>query len=322
ISGIYWLLNIGGTYGLPPITGLCFVYLCIWTGLLACRTKRMPARMVLLFLSGTAMAFAFGARPSVALNAAILVPLFIGILLYRRQKLQLRLGQAVCFLVPVALGAAGLMYYNQARFGSPLEFGTSYQLTVSNVNANRLFLSDLPGAIYNYFLIPPRTKTTFPFFDTQWGSINNFQHYIYAEGVIGWLSYALISFGILCLPKGLTADSSVMHLRTNRVQRRIMLLLCFLMPVLIAWMDFSMAGSCQRYFFDVIPLLLLGCVTVLMRCCRYPGKNRYLYLLCCLAFCSSFVMMWLVLLGNRDCGLVRNLPNLYNTVEESVVFWQ
>ena len=322
ISGIYWLLNIGGTYGLPPVCGLCFVYLCIWTGLLACRMKRMPARMALLLLSGTAMAFAFGARPSVALNAAILVPLFIGILLYRRQKLQLRLGQAACFLVPVALGAAGLMYYNQVRFGSPLEFGTSYQLTVSNVNANRMYLSDLPGAIYNYFLIPPRTKTTFPFLDTQWGSINNFQHYIYAEGVIGWLSYALISFGILCLPKGLAADSSVMHLRTNRVQRRSLLVVCFLMPVLLAWMDFSMGGSCQRYFFDVIPLLLLGCLTVLMRCCRKPDGNRHLYVLSCLALCSSFMLMWLVLLGHRDCGLVRNLPNLYNTVEELVVFWQ
>ena len=319
ICGIYWLLNIGGTYGLPPICGMCFLFLCIWTGLLACRSRNMVKRMILLFISGAAMTFSVGARPSIALNAAVLIPLFIGILLYRRQKIQIRLGQAAVFLVPVILGAAGLMYYNKARFGSAVEFGTSYQLTVSNVQANKLLLTDFPGALFNYFVIPPRLRPAFPYFDTQWGTLYNYRHYVYTEGVIGWLCYAIIPFGILLMPKAVEAGVSVRRCRTNKLQRNIMLLICFVMPVLLTWMDFSMAGSCQRYFYDVIPLLIMGCVICMMRCCK---RSRYLYFLSCVALVSSFVLSWLVLISNRDCGLVRNLPDLYNTVEDLVIFWQ
>ena len=38
-------------------------------------------------------------------------------------------GEAAAFILPVVVVAAGLMWYNAARFGSPLDFGANYNLT-------------------------------------------------------------------------------------------------------------------------------------------------------------------------------------------------
>ena len=83
-----------------------------------------------------------------------------------------------------------------------------------------------------------------------------------------------------------------------------------------------MGGSCQRYLYDVIPVLMLGCILTLMRCSCSPENAKYRYLLTSLAMISSFVLAWALLIAHRDCGLVRNFPNLYNIVEQLVVFWQ
>ena len=37
--------------------------------------------------------------------------------------------EAAAFILPVVVVAAGLMWYNAARFGSPFDFGANYNLT-------------------------------------------------------------------------------------------------------------------------------------------------------------------------------------------------
>ena len=76
-------------------------------------------------------ALAFGCRPSIALGNILVIPLLITFLKTRRLTPKQLLYTALCAL-PYAAVAAGLMWYNNARFDNPFEFGQSYQLTVAD----------------------------------------------------------------------------------------------------------------------------------------------------------------------------------------------
>lgn len=320
--GVYFMMCWAGTYHLPMVTGLCMLSLCLWTGMKACMSEKMPVRMILLFISGLSLALCMGARPSMALGSAVLIPLYIGILLNKRQKLKLRLGQAVCFIVPMCLGAAGLMYYNYIRFGSPFDFGASYQLTVSDIHANKITLSNIWGAIEHYFIIPPRNRTTFPFFEPDFGKLNNYQHYVYLESTIGWLNYPMIIVGLLGMYPAIKDNRAKWCRNIHKTERRYFILLCCIMAFLIAWMDFSSGGVNQRYLYDIAPLLFIACTIAVLNTGRKAEKNHYWYGMLCSAIIITFIIGSMIIIEIPNSNLQKHCPELYNSIEDMVIFWQ
>ena len=76
-------------------------------------------------------ALAFGCRPTVALGNLVVIPLLITF--FRRRKLTgKQWGLTALCAAPYVVVAAGLMWYNNARFDNPFEFGQSYQMTVAD----------------------------------------------------------------------------------------------------------------------------------------------------------------------------------------------
>ncbi len=320
--GVCYMMNYGDMYHLPFVCGLCMLSICLLTGIKACMAKPLPVRMLLFFVSGASLALCAGARPSVAISAAVLIPLYLGILLNRRQKLSCRLGQAACFLAPLFAGIGGLMWYNQARFGSVFDFGAAYQLTVSDVHANRFRLSYFWGVLSHYFSIAPQHTPTFPFFEPQYGHLNNYQQFVYLEGTIGWFRYPLIVAGLLCVYPALAGDRIRCRRQITLRQRRAFLLTGIATAFLIAWLDFSAGGVNQRYLYDLAPILLLCCLAAILRTCPAAGKNRYLYLVLCAVVIVTWMFSSLYLLGITNGNLMRHCPDLYNAIEEMVMFWQ
>ena len=116
-------------------------------------------------------ALAFGCRPTIALGNLMVIPLFITFA--RGRKLTgKQWGYTALCILPYAVVAAGLMWYNNARFGDPFEFGQSYQMTVAdqtqygnlaNVNwsavgevlGDALFQSDCEPMDYGFFVTFP-----------------------------------------------------------------------------------------------------------------------------------------------------------------------
>ena len=66
--------------------------------------------------------------------------------------------------IPFATVVAGLLAYNCARFGMPLEFGNRLQLTDTDYRSLRMLsLEFLPGRLRDYILTPFGFSPYFPF---------------------------------------------------------------------------------------------------------------------------------------------------------------
>lgn len=319
--GAYLTINAPSMYNVAIASGLCFLFLCLWLGFSACTAKNKSTKFILLAISGLSLAFCVASRPSMSLSSAVLIPFFLGILLNKNEKLSYRITQASCFLVPLIIGGIAIMWYNNARFSSPFDFGAEYQLTVSDIHANKARLSSLPGAFIYYFLVPPRLRSQFPFFDSQYYSFNNYGSYVYVSDTIGALAYPMILFGIVMCFVSIQKKGNTFAYGVTKLQRKAFTIISLTMALFIAWQDYCLGGVAIRYIVDILPLLTLVSLIAIFRSNVNPAKNKQRYILSGLSMALTFCMCWLLAIGNIDGNINERCPNLYDTLENLLVFW-
>ena len=95
------------------------------------------------------MALIAGTRPNMEIYAVLAVPLFAGKVKESLEKKNVA-KFASALIIPFIPVAAGLMYYNAARFGSVFDFGNNYNLTVNDVSLNPFSLDKLFIGVYEY----------------------------------------------------------------------------------------------------------------------------------------------------------------------------
>jgi hypothetical protein len=158
------------TYEVVVSATLMFSTLGFLLLLKSCRNSSISCRNV--FGGALALALAVGCRPT-AVFLSLLVPVFFWhmckMLPNDRMDKMKYLGKiALCIFIPYAAVALPLMWYNEARFGSVMDFGAAYQLTVGNVGA--LLLANPIGKLlkiltgfHAYFFNPLDFSAHFPF---------------------------------------------------------------------------------------------------------------------------------------------------------------
>ena len=319
--GLFYAMNTTNAYDLPIVTGMCYLFLSLWTGLSAVSQKVRPLKLALLFISGAALALCAGSRPTLALSGVLLVPFFIGILRRKDLSPAFRIVQTLCFIVPLAVGGCAIMWYNNARFGSPLDFGAAYQLTVSDVRCNSLSLACLPPMIYHYLFQMPRPKGSFPFIENQFCTLYNYGRFIYTADITGVLAYPALLLGTFLLPASLRKKGRHYTCGISAVQRTSFILLCFVTAFTLCWLDFCLGGVAHRYVTDALPLMCIGAVICLLRGTGAPGKHIHRHAAAHIALSATFIMSWLLLIGDRNGNLLRHCTSLYDTCEDLLIFW-
>ncbi len=101
--------------------GFCFAMAAVW--LLASALSGGRAPLLRVTLMSLCIGLAVGSRTTLAPLALLLVPAYLAL---RGSRTRARL--LVALLLPVGACGVLLLAYNQARFGSPLEFGFYHQL--------------------------------------------------------------------------------------------------------------------------------------------------------------------------------------------------
>jgi len=189
----------------PPIlAGYLFIVCMLASGYRAMRSQRP---WCWLAISGLSLGLAVGSRPTLAVAGTGLAIIVVavsagglgdgrGIGALRRFALA-----ALAAGLPLAGVAAGLLAYNDARFGNPFEFGIKYQLSAVDLTKARLFsLAYVPYNFSNYFLTPPQWDRYFPFVHPGVTPIRTPPGFYGSEFIYGALTVCPILWWILCLP--------------------------------------------------------------------------------------------------------------------------
>ena len=221
-----------------------------------------------LFLGSLSVAATLGCRPTFLSAGLLALPLFakeiravINALftrgnqpanLSRRRALSL----LVCGLLPVLLVAAPLLWYNRWRFGSLLDFGNRYQMTVLDLTNYQ------PGTqgllqIFGYYLLQP--LTALPVFPYLQFSPAPMRVWHFTEPGLGGL---LVTTPVLILALALLALPRV----RKELQRRgwmPTLILSLALAVLVMAADSYLGGFSVRYTIDFAWLICLVAVVVM-----------------------------------------------------------
>ncbi len=247
-------------YEVAIAAGYAFTMLSLWAFLRAHYAERRGRAW--LVLGAAAAGLAMGCRANLAASCLLLV--FCGALGSRVARERGRVWAVAASGAVFGVIALGLGAYNAARFGSPLEFGHTYQL---GVEPHRLFR--LGNFLHNavlYYLRPPALNGYFPFVAPSAEGIKP-EDYVGRETAHGeWI----------WLPLALAACSALVW-RLSRQARGINRdwLWALGMPALVFGINFIVTASAgvraNRYMLDFHPMLVLAVVAALGCCTEGSG---------------------------------------------------
>ena len=173
-----------------PIT--CAFACCMLSAhgiLSAASASQSRDRLLSILLASSAWAMAIASRPNYIFGV---IPLWIAaafiLVRARRQSgFSPGMGPWIAAVAPVALVCAGVGLYNYARFDSPLEFGTTYQLSAMDMRRTKLFaLSNVAVSLGEYLLKGVHRSVYYPFVEQDTDVF----------GVIPWWPFSLMALGL------------------------------------------------------------------------------------------------------------------------------
>ena len=249
-SLMYYLLFQPNVYQNVILSGAAFVMLALWQWLASANTPAdRPGPLLAHLAAGSlCMALAAGCRPQMEIFAFLALPIFWPRYITGRRLFSRRgIGELALALLPFVLVAAGLMWYNWARFGSPFDFGANYNLTSNDMTKRGFNAGRIGPALFYYLFAPPALQAVFPYLaDTHM-----------ATNYVGRSVSELLYGGILSTTPFLWSFGLLPLLRRRLARKKLRALVGWVLAasVLLCALDAVMAGVLQRYLMDfALPL--------------------------------------------------------------------
>lgn len=319
-SSMLFMLQISADfYYIAYLSEMLFLCVFLFLAFRADRTRRPALRAVLLFLSGTAYVLAVGSRPVAALSIVLVAPMLLRDLFRSENRFSRRLLRFCSFAIPVLCGALAILQYNHLRFGSPFEFGTTYQLTIDNMSYNCFSILNIVPAIYHYFFQFPSLDPKFPFFHAVDRQLNYYSSY----------KLHIVMLGMMSFPS-LWWIFRMRHAPVYREKRdaRLFFWTVLLLSLGIAVLNYSVSGMDIRYVTDFSVILsALSFLVILDTDRRYagPGAPRAFRSLPYALSCASLVLTILVgtaaIFSNERNTIYHSAPAFYANLERLCMFW-
>ncbi|MGI6105844.1 MAG: cytochrome C oxidase Cbb3 [Raoultibacter sp.] len=317
--GVLYLLKFPTFYSLPIMLGLAFSVwgLYFW---MRGRTSQNPGRWYLL--GSLCMALVVGCRPQFVVLSFLAFPLFWRLFITEKHLFTPKgAREFACLLAPYFVVAAGLMWYNNARFGSFLDFGANYNLTVNDMTKRGFVFGRLAPALFAYFIQTPTTTGVFPFI----------QPAPFETTYMGQTIKEITFGGIfVCLPLLWVLPFAQRILKMRIAQRSTrtiagVTLVLLVAGVVVALLDAQVAGILQRYYADFSIMFLMATVLLIFIVNENldPASQTYKILLKVLiALVSISVLYSLLLCFVPETGWYSDVyPWAYQNIIETVQFW-
>lgn len=303
-SQILMLQSCADRYHLSIQCMQLFFFLTVYTALRATCTKTRMKRTVLYVICALCTFLLVWSRATGALAAAgVVAPLFISVLMDKRILRRHKLIDALAYLVPLCLLAGVVMVYNYLRFGSPLEFGQTYQITTEDIRHNVLNLRDAFKAVWYYFFDGLETIAEFPYLTAGTHYVNRTGNYFYGVMNAGAFTVPITLF---CLLLPFVPDK---RRRCKMLTHVTALSVC----VVIAVSSFAVAGVAQRYVCDILPVLcLIGSVVMLdLTACEAQDKRGVLFCIAGSACGLTILVSLCLVFSNYRSFISQYAPDKY-----------
>ncbi len=255
-------------------------------------------------LSGSFLcaSLAFGCRPTIALSGILQIMLFY---LHLHELKSKKKSMKACLTagIPCLVTAILLMWYNYARFGSILEFGQHYQLTVADQRLYSLFAGFrldkiINGLVYQF---------------ASWSPIQEKFPYISYEGI-------LFAFPVFWCIAAFLQDSVKKEIKEKHLTAIINILIALIIGITVFDSVYT-PYMVTRYQLDVNFLLGIACfVAVGFRCetAKNRGWNRFVWITAVM----TLLILPLLILVPYDGNFTEQNPQILTQIEKMIFWWR
>lgn len=309
-------------YYIASVSAMAFGSVTVFWALLAYISKRKTAKILSFFASGISFALCLHSRINMAFSIGLVLAaalLFYFIEAVKAKKIKACAINLLAFCAPVGIGAGAAMWYNYARFSSPFDFGSAYQLTVADTSAYTLSASEIFPMIYHYFFRVFDISPKFPFVKMPSDSIPDIGKYVYTDS----------SIGIFAMPFMLAILLAVFVFKSKSVsKKRKLILACVFASMLItAFVDTCLGGVIFRYTADITLIGVLasaGIIFQLYSVCDIEKKSetKRIVVGSSAVLCSANVLATLASMLMLNANLFDYSPIIFEYFRSLVVFWK
>ena len=313
--GLIFLVKRPDFYSIPIITGMTFSVFGIYNWIYGLYNEK---NRNLRFLVGSlCMALVAGCRPQMLLLTFLAIPLFFKKYLIDKEiKTKKGVTELILLLSPYVVVATGLMYYNFIRFGSPFDFGSSYQLTTNDVT-NRGFNMGRTGlGFFTYLFQPPVFTAEFPFLEKVTIRTNYVGKTIYENCFGGLITSTPILWFLALLGKAKNT------LKEKKLLSYTLLLVVF--GFILVFFDAQAGGLLQRYISDFGFIFFGAVILIIFALCENAKTESEKNLLDKLTLSSSFLSIFYsfaLAFSVSDVTIDTMNPGLFTYLSEMVQFW-
>lgn len=267
-SGVWYNFCSPLFYEIAQTAGFCFTCAGIWLLLRSGVLGEGKIRLSLICLSSVCLSLAVLSRPTLALYCiAALIPLFFGLLKRRRETAMLSaprkkkaLAAYLCAaLLPFVVFGGLQMFYNYARFGSFLDFGIQYSLTINDFTKAQYHTDLTMIGFHNFLFAFPNVRPEFPYVFANFSDLGvNGYYFIANRYAIGLFFAALPTWGYLAAIPACRVLSKEERYRAIPI----VLAACVLVPLGIIFSIWE-SGYGVRYCTDFAWEFILGGIGIL-----------------------------------------------------------
>lgn len=317
--GTAFLMVWPDMYSLPIFTGLTFAISGLFCWLTAFKEKDNDYTLSKpkLLIGSICMALIAGCRPQLLLVIFTAIPIFWNTV-FKDRKLfsKTSIANTLLFVVPIAVFALFMFHYNYARFGSPTDFGATYNLTTNDMTARGFSIGRIAQGIFYYFLQPLNIGGTFPYIKET--SFSTF----YMGITIKEATYG----GLLFLQPTIWIVFLIPKIKETLKEHNLFIptILFVLFSVFIAIADSTIAGILSRYYLDFSFLFVLSSITTIFALFYKYFDNKLIYILkkyIYVCFIYTIIISFLILVGVTIYSPSEYNPEIYWKIATAIQFW-
>lgn len=307
-------------YYIAGMAGMAFSAAFIMFMLKAVGSQRIK-RIISFALAGISFGLGFHSRVNSVVPLAIVAVAFVllwAIKRFKEKQVGTLFAEMAALGTPVVIAVVASMLYNKARFGSFFDFGTAYQLTISDTSFYSIGLHGIMPAFFHYFLQGFHFVQEFPYVGMNYIAPPDYGRYFYVDSGIGIFAMPFM-LSLLLFPIFLKK-------KTIGKNRKIIFAAALIAIPVTAFINCCLGGIIFRYTSDISVVAAFLAAVIMLETAETAlqkfGKDGYAVFkkaAYCLGGANAATAMGAMLAESGN--FVSASPVVFEYIRDIFVFW-